>query len=107
MICQTGIEKLLAYVGEKETPASSAAPNRPMSKAIARKIHADNLEELRHAPDGAGNATLNTTAFFAARALAALEQTEEEIKDELLDIVTKEWKSPHPEHGARLTIDSG
>ena len=54
-----------------------------------------------------GNQLLNTTAFFAARALSALEQTEAEIKKELLHIVTREWKNPHPVGGAESTINSG
>lgn len=109
--CQTGITKLLAHLQVKEMPASGVGPvgERPWSIFTARKVHADNLESLRHAPDGAGNATLNMTAFFAARAFAAkaLVQTEEQIKGELLHIVTREWQKPHSEHGAISTIASG
>jgi len=65
----------------------------------ALRRHAANLKLLREAREGEGNALLNTTAFFAGRAFAAgvFEETEEKLKQELLDIVTKEWKSPHDE----------
>jgi hypothetical protein len=106
--CQIGIDKLWKEVGGDAGPGEGDAPH-PMSKLTARKLHDDNLESLRHALLGEGNALLNQTAFFAARAFAAgaIEGTEASIKQQLLDIVTKEWTDPHPEHGAKLTISSG
>src|SRR6267142_1196490 len=108
--CQVGIDKLLSYLGPKpETlPPDEHAP-RAMSVLTARKLHETNLEALRQAKQGEGNALLNTAAFFAGRAFTAgaLEGTEESLKRQLLDIVTKEWKRPHPEDGARQTITSG
>src|SRR5207302_11366371 len=61
---------------------------------------------------------LNNAAFFAGRAFAAkaiygtLETSGDggdwgSIQQQLLDIVIKEWSSPHPEFGARQTIHSG
>jgi len=107
--CQLGFEKVLSFLNVKSDAKEEADAPRPMSRFTARKIHQDNLKELLHAPKGAGNATLNTTAFFAGRAFAAgvLDGTDEEIRQQLLDIVTKEWKFPHEEKGARDTIASG
>ena len=105
--CQPGIDKLLAHLGQASGPGTRDP--RPMSKSSARKIHADNLAALRSAAQGEGNSLLNSCSFFAGRAFAggALEGTEEQIKDELLDIVTKEWSKPHDRAGAAATIDSG
>jgi hypothetical protein len=108
--CQVGIDKVLQTLGQAARDSEPADDNRrPMSKASARKLHRDNLEALRNAAQGEGNALLNTTAFFAARSFAAgaLEQSEAQIRTELLRIVTREWKSPHDEVGALKTIDSG
>lgn len=106
---QTGIEKLLVALGTAATAVSEKEPERAMSRLTARQIQKTNLEGLRNAQQGEGNAQLNSASFFAARAFTAgvLEQTETELKAELLNIVTKEWSSPHPEHGARETIESG
>jgi hypothetical protein len=106
--CQVGIEKLWKELGADSAPRSDGQLH-PMSKHTARKLHADNLEALRNAAHGEGNARLNQAAFFAGKAFAAgaLDGTEESIKLELLTIVTREWVKPHPEHGAKLTIASG
>ena len=82
---------------------------RPLTIDTIRRLHQANLSALRSAPHGAGNAALNNAAFFAAKALAAgaLEQTEAEVRKQLLDIVTKEWHEPHDERGAIATINSG
>lgn len=113
---QPGLDKLLAHVGEKSVGSTSGTgPSDDETytwyKRTARARHKKNLQALRDARQGEGNALLNSATFFAARAFVAgaLEETdtEENIKKELLDIVTKEWKSPHPEDGARETIISG
>lgn len=102
---------LINRLPKEEKQASGSAPTseRPWSIFTARKVHADNLQALRSASEGEGNRLLNTSAFFCARAFAAgvFEETEGQLKKELLDIVTKEWKSAHDEHGARGTIRSG
>ena len=110
--CDIGIEKLLMELGQKGGATTSnpqTEVGRPMLRDTALKFHRTNLETLRNARHGEGNARLNQTAFFACRAFSAnvLEQTEEQIKTELLNIVTKEWRSPHDEQSARSTIDSG
>jgi AAA domain-containing protein len=109
--CQSGIDKLLTHLNVKETPASSAAVknDKPISPSQVRQLYNKKLDELRSAPFGAGNATLNNTALIAARVCAcgAFDKTEEQFKKELLDIVTKEWHSPHNANAARSTINSG
>ncbi len=108
--CQVGIDKLKTHLlGTIIVATSEEQTEHGMSKLTARRLHADNLEALRHAAQGEGNALLNTAAFFAGRAAAAgaLEQTEGQVKAELLRIVTQEWADPHPEAGARATVDSG
>lgn len=107
--CQIGLDKLLATLGSESPQPEADNTQRPMSVDSARRIHQDNLTALRNAKQGEGNALLNSTAFFAGRAFAAgaLEGTERMLKRELLDIVTKEWSKPHPEHGASQTIESG
>jgi hypothetical protein len=108
---QTSIDKLLKEVADAQPTAASQQPSgeKAMSVSTVRRIYADNLEALRHAAQGNGNSTLNSVAFFAGRAAAAkaLEQTEEQIKADLLHIVCHEWQQPHPEDGARETINSG
>lgn len=110
--CQAGLDKLLAHLG----PGKADLPREPdtgegysLSRMSVLRIHEDNLKALRAAKMGEGNALLNTAAFFAGRAFAAaaLEGTEELIKRELLEIVTREWAKPHPEDGAKQTIASG
>ena len=86
---------------------SSDDKKKPLKASHARKLHEKNLVILRSAKVGKGNELLNVTAHFAGRALAALGKTEDEIKAELLHIVTKEWKNPHPAGGAKATIASG
>ncbi len=105
--CQTGINKLFTQFGNEGV--GTEGEERPMSKRTAQRIYADNLEALREAVQGEGNALLNSTAFFAGRAFAskALDGTEASIKQQLREIVTKEWSSPHPQPGADQTIDSG
>jgi hypothetical protein len=111
--CQVGIDKLLAHLGpgvdEPIDAVSQVEGQHPISRLSAKKIHEENLESLKNAPMGAGNATLNSCAFFAGRAFAggALDGTEEGIKKVLLDIVTKIWERPHEEGQARETIRSG
>jgi hypothetical protein len=95
-----------------ETPAvtskKTTAADRPIKAAEARLQYAASLDTLRSAPlDGNGNALLNKTAFFAGSVLKALGKTGEDVKTELLHIVTKEWKSPHNASKASATIDSG
>ena len=87
---QSGVGMLLDYVriadGKTADPTTSEKAERPpMSKRRAARIHANYLEELRHAPEGAGNSTLNTVSWFAAKAFAAgaLNQSEQQIRDEL------------------------
>jgi putative DNA primase/helicase len=113
---QVGVSKLWEYVVKDGTPASGPeaegdGETRPMSRFTARKIHEDNKQALREAKIGEhnGNALLNTAAFFMSRAFAAgvFEETEEQLKKELFDIVTKEWTHKHPEDQARATINSG
>jgi hypothetical protein len=108
--CQAGFDKLLQNFGVKKSKVEGKkSSGRPLSRSLIRKLHFDNLAALRTALEGQGNATLNTTAFFAAKAYqaGALDMTEEQIKDEMFKIVTQEWRHPHDEHGARSTIDSG
>lgn len=110
--CQTAIHKwLLPHLQVKEPPASGTATQTEQSwtaEAI-RALYEKKLDELRHAPQGAGNAMLNTVALIAARISASkvFEKTDQQFRHELLDIVTREWASPHPEHGAKQTILSG
>jgi hypothetical protein len=109
---QVGTDRLLQYLGadRSQNPGEIAGEQqRPMSKLTARRIHQDNLVALRNAMMGQGNPLLNTAAFFAGRAFAvgAFEQTEEQLKAEILKIVTEEWQKPHERHGAEQTIESG
>lgn len=106
--CRGGIDKLVKTLGADETTATEQH-SRPMLRETIRRLHDENLVALRSAGQGEGNALLNTAAFFAGKAFAtgALDGTAETIKKQLLDIVTREWKSPHPEMGARSTISSG
>jgi hypothetical protein len=80
-----------------------------MSRLTARRFHDENLQKLRHAAEGTGNALLNKVSFFAGQAFVAgtLEQAEEQLQGELFRIVTEEWTSPHPSAGAKATIESG
>jgi hypothetical protein len=105
---QIGIDKLLRTLGSTSEVAETEPP-KPLSRLAVKKIHDDNLYALRHARQGEGNATLNSVAFFAARGFAAgvLDGSEESLKKTLFDIVTREWRQPHDEHGARQTIESG
>lgn len=115
--CQDSLNKLLSHIGvggdKKINPVIASeddtSTQRALSAQSARRIYKGCLEALREAKQGEGNAKLNEAAFFAARAFAAgaLEGTELTIKQALLDIVTKEWAHPHPEDGARGTINSG
>jgi hypothetical protein len=110
--CQIGITKLFGYlkIDEPSAPSSTPKNEKIFSRYEVRKLYRDKLDELRKAPNGAGNATLNNTALIAARVAASgvlEDKTEEQFKKELLDVVTKEWARPHPESGARSTIDSG
>lgn len=109
--CQDSIQKLLSAVigGDPKAFEEEDDGVHPMHKRTAVRMHSENLEALRNAAQGEGNALLNTAAFFGGRAFAAgaLEGTAEEIQKVILDIVLKEWKSPHPEHGARMTVESG
>jgi hypothetical protein len=108
--CQVGIDKILAALpGEAPASDQKTEKHRPLSKRTALKIHGDNLAALRCASQGQGNALLNTAAFWAGKCFAAgaFEQSAEDIQAELLHIVTREWKMPHDEHGARSTIQSG
>ena len=107
---QPAVDKLLAHLGQETRAAGAGDDNdRPMSKLAARKIYEDYLEKLRNAAQGQGNELVNTTAWFAARAFAAgvLEESENAIKQTIRDIVTREWRSPHPQPGADQSIDSG
>jgi putative DNA primase/helicase len=108
---QLGLTKLLSHLKTEEPPTSGGEPaeQRPMGKQSARRIHAQNMEALLHARQGEGNSLLNTTAFFCARAFAAgvFEETEEQLKNHILDIVLHQWPNPHPEHGAISTVNSG
>jgi hypothetical protein len=109
--CQIGITKLFDHLGVNAPTASSAAPKneKMFSPYQVRRLYKDVLNKLRAAPEGQGNSALNTTALIAARVCASgvLDKTEKEFKQELLDIVTKEWAQPHAERGAQSTIDSG
>jgi putative DNA primase/helicase len=111
--CSLGIDKLLTHLqaDRPQAPAVGEGEARPMSRFTARKIHEDNKKALRGAKigDRNGNALLNIAAFFMSRAFAAgvFEETEEQLKKELLVIVTKEWTHKHPEEQARATINSG
>lgn len=108
--CQTGINKLLQLVGNREPHAAGpgrSAAERPMSKRAACKIYADNLAALKAMtrPEDSQNAQLNTCAFFAARAFAAgaLEGTEEQIKEELRATAAETGQCP----GIEATLRSG
>lgn len=114
--CQVSVDKLRAHVDKKTASGSASdAKNKkqnmsPLSRMLVQKLYLNYLDDLLRAPEGTGNSKLNDTAFFAARAYrsgALGETTEEKIKAQLLQIVTREWKNPHDEHGARGTIDSG
>jgi hypothetical protein len=106
--CQDSLNKFYKHLGvDSSGIAPEDHPQRPMSAGLARRFHKQNLAALRAAPMGIGNATLNSCAYFAARAHAALNQTEQQIKDELLHIVTKEWAKPHGRKEAEDTIASG
>ncbi len=92
-----------------ETVAASPASRAPakvksaIKAADARKQYEQNLATLRNAPEGKGNETLNTVAFFAGTILKGLGKSETEVKKELLQIVCHEWKHAHPESGAETT----
>jgi len=98
--CETGFAKLLAHLKVDESRASESAPKNEKLVTLhhIRQLYEDKLNELRAAPQGAGNSTLNNTALIAARVCASrvFEKTENQFKQELLDIVTKAWKQPPP-----------
>jgi hypothetical protein len=110
---QLGVDKLLAHlqVDKPSVPSSASESARSTTSAGIRQYYETKLAELRNNPvkSGDGNGTLNSTALIAARVFACgvFEKTEEQFKRELLDIVTKDWTSPHPEDAARKTIISG
>lgn len=108
---QIGVDKLLAFLGPGDVvdAVEQAEARRPLTRLAVKRIHADNLLALKNAQMGEGNALLNSAAFFAGRAFAAgaIDGTEESLKRQLLDVVTKDWSRPHPEDGARQTIISG
>jgi AAA domain-containing protein/TOTE conflict system primase-like protein len=72
-------------------PAPSASGSVPSKEdralpiGVIRELHTKNLDQLRNAREHSRNVTLNTVAFFAARAFAAkaLEGTEAEIKNSI------------------------
>lgn len=103
-----GLKALDKFIFTFTPPEENDKHYDPMTKRTARKIHQDNLTALRRAIQGEGNGLLNSTAFFAGRAFAAgALESADQLQDEMFDIVTKEWRSPHPQHGARSTIQSG
>ena len=81
-----------------------------MSRLTARKIHEENLDQLRQAKLGEGNELLNSVFYFAGRLFAAGgfdDQTAKQVQDPILDIVLRRWEKPHPENQAHKTRDSG
>jgi len=105
--CQVGLDKLFAFFHEDTVASSTQNHDRPMCKLTARKLHQDNLETFRamKKPGDPQNDTLNACAFFAARAFAAgvFDETEEQIKTELLKIAKSTRYCP----GAKSTLSSG
>lgn len=105
--------KVAELVARLSRPAPGAAApkenTKPLSRHDLRSIYFSQLEKLRAASQGQGNTLLNNVALIAARVCASgvFDKTADQFKQELLDIVTKEWKSPHPEQGAKDTIESG
>jgi hypothetical protein len=108
---QTSVTKLLSHLKiDDPLDAEPSADQHPLSKASALKIHADNLDALLHAQHGEGNTLLNKTAFFASRAFhgGVFEgSTAEQVKQQILDIPLRQWRNPHPEHSAVMTVNSG
>ena len=111
--CQFGINKIIAHVtglepsANKTTTKNQTENERPWSKFTARRTHANNLAAFKAMtkPNDPQNDTLNSAAFFAARAFAAgaLEGTEASIKKEIRDIANS---TPHCP-GVEQTLASG
>jgi hypothetical protein len=112
---QVGVSKLWEYVVKDGTPASGPeaegdGETRPMSRFTARKIHEDNLQALREAEMGQGNALLNSVCYFAGRLFAAGgfdDETADAVKKVLFGIVTVEWPHQMEKGEADATIGSG
>lgn len=92
-------------------PAYELAVNtpsqRPIKAAAAREEYGKSLVKLREAPEGEGNKILFQTAKDAGKVLKGLGKTLDEVKAELLHVVTEEWKRPHDRTEAQGTIASG
>lgn len=92
---------------EPSADPQAAGDRHPITAARGLEIHQQNIDALRQAKIGDGNKLLNTCAFFAGRLAAArvLKETEGQLTNLLLNIVRREWAKPHPEEGARATIE--
>lgn len=104
--CQIGIEKLIIYLGEKNE-AEKVDTEHAMQRYTARKIHQENLAAFRamKRPEDPQNDTLNSVAFFAARAFASgvFEETEAQIQEEIRQIARSTPYCP----GIEDTLRSG
>jgi hypothetical protein len=104
--CQIGIEKLIVHLGERNV-AEQVDIEHPMLKFTARKLHQDNLAVFRamKRPEDPQNDTLNSVAFFAARAFAAevFEGTEQQLQEEIRQIALSTPYCP----GVEDTLRSG
>jgi hypothetical protein len=105
---------LLRDLPEAPSPAptdsgSAFSADKSWTEGEIRKRYEEKLAALRAAPEGTGNNILNEISLIAARVCASkvFDKTEQQFKQELLDIVCREWRSPHPEQSARSTINSG
>lgn len=112
--CQGSIDKLLSYLkqnNDAETRETGGPNRKRLSLKTIREIHGANLETFRGMKKESDpqNDTLNSAAFFAARAFAAgaLEESEKRIKDELLAIARSTPYCPKAESTLRSGWDSG
>ncbi len=108
--CQVGLDKLREALGVTALDPTKIHEQVPVTAPEALHHYENCVNLLRKAPEGRGNAQLNATAWVAARVYTAgllAPRTEDEVKDELLKIVTEEWRSPHDALAARKTIASG
>lgn len=105
---------LAAQAGGENKDSPGSTEERALPIAIIRELHEKNLGALRAARPGTRNDTLNTVAFFAARAFAAkaLEGDEKTIKDAIrkaaLSVASNEQKVAETlERGWRSGVSRG
>jgi len=112
--CQVSFDqKLRPLYGSRAAGPASSAERHAMSVLTFRRLYTDKKDKLLHAIQGEGNNLLFRCALFAARGFAGgvFEGTEESvkntIKNEFIDITTRQWPDPMARNEAEGTFNSG